>query len=290
MNKLEKDTRLITVNMGLTQTEREIINTLPSGLQIYTKAKDSPKISDLPPVDAEIMIYNLISETQINIGHTKSAEDENVNQITSASILNFINQKYKTLTVAELKLAFLNGLSGDYGDYIGVNLKSASQWIKGYLNDEKRKQAMSEWNKCLDNVKKHIYTDTQKEQIEIDGCLHYFNEFVNNKMLERFVMPTDYLCSIFYLRLKAIGLITDSTFSPDKRQQMYAEAKTDYEKGFNNRNVSKDIYGAMLTMIAKKQNKPFDHLCKRIALHEYFKELVKNDCNLLDELEKIKIK
>jgi hypothetical protein len=290
MNKSGNDTRLITVNTGLTQTEREVINELPSGLQIYTKAKDSPKISDLPPVEAEIMIYNLISETQINIGHTKSAEDENVNQITSASILNFINQKYRTLTVAELKLAFLNGLSGDYGDYIGVNLKSASQWIKGYLNDEKRKQAMSEWNKCLDNVKKHVYTEEQKEQIEIDGCLHYFNEFKENKMLERFVMPTDYLCSIFYLRLKAIGLITDSTFSPDKRQQMYAEAKTEYEKGFNNRNISKDIYGAMLTMIAKKQNKPFDHLCKRIALHEYFKELVKNDCNLSDELEKIKIK
>jgi len=290
MNKSGNDTRLITVNTGLTQTEREIINTLPSGLQIYTKAKDSPKISDLPPVEAEIMIYNLISETQINIGHTKSAEDENVNQITSASILNFINQKYRTLTVAELKLAFLNGLSGDYGDYIGVNLKSASQWIKGYLNDEKRKQAMSEWNKCLDNVKKHVYTDEQKEQIEIDGCLHYFNEFVNNKMLERFVMPTDYLCSIFYLRLKTLGLINDSTFSQDKKQQMFSEAKTEYEKGFNNRNISKDIYGAMLTMIAKKQNKPFDHLCKRIALHEYFKELVKNDCNLSDELEKIKIK
>lgn len=288
MNKSGNDTRLITVNTGLTQTEREVINELPSGLQIYTKAKDSPKISDLPPVEAEIMIYNLISETQINIGHTKSAEDENVNQITSASILNFINQKYKTLTVAELKLAFLNGLSGDYGDYIGVNLKSASQWIKGYLNDEKRKQAMSEWNKCLDNVKKHVYTDEQKEQIEIDGCLHYFNEFVNNKMLERFVMPTDYLCSIFYLRLKTLGLINDSTFSQDKKQQMFSEAKTEYEKGFNNRNISKDIYGAMLTMIAKKQNKPFDHLCKRIALHEYFKELVKNDCNLSDELNKNK--
>lgn len=149
---------------------------------------------------------------------------------------------------------------------------------------------MSEWNKCLDNVKKHIYTDEQKEQIEIDGCLHYFNEFVNNKMLERFVMPTDYLCSIFYLRLKTLGLINDSTFSQDKKQQMFSEAKTEYEKGFNNRNISKDIYGAMLTMIAKKQNKPFDHLCKRIALHEYFKELVKNDCNLSDELEKIKIK
>jgi hypothetical protein len=105
MNKSGNDTRLITVNTGLTQTEREVINELPSGLQIYTKAKDSPKISDLPPVEAEIMIYNLISETQINIGHTKSAEDENVNQITSASILNFINQKYRTLTVAEVKIS-----------------------------------------------------------------------------------------------------------------------------------------------------------------------------------------
>ena len=282
MQAIQKHTNL------LTEVERKAFEQIPSGLQKFVKAKFSPLISEMDAAEADKMIFDLICQTQIHIGHTKSAEDMEMNLICSRAILSLIKSKYQNLTITELKTAFLNGSIGEYGQSIGVNLKSASEWIKGYLNDEKRKQTMAQWNKCLDHVKKRDYSEEEKEQIEVDGCLHYFNEFKNNKMLERFVMPTDYLCSIFYLRLKKNGLIKDGTFSAEKRQQMYAEAKTEYENSFNNTNISKDIYGAMIQMIAKKQNKPFDHLCKRIALHEYFKELIKNGVDLEEEFKRFK--
>jgi len=272
----------------LTEYEIKAFESIPSGLQKFVKAKFSPLVSEMESAEADKMIYDLICQTQIHIGHTKSAEDLEINLICSRAILSLIKSKYQSLTIIELKTAFLNGSVGEYGETIGVNLKSASEWIKGYLNDIKRRQTMTEWNRCLDLVKKREYSEEEKEQIEVDGCLHYFNEFKNNKMLERFVMPTDYLCSIFYLRLKKNGLIKNGTFSREKLEQMYSEAQTEYKNGFNGTDISKDTYGAMLTMIAKKQNKPFDQLCKRIALHEYFKELIKNDVDLAEEFKRAK--
>ena len=290
MKQSEKNTKMEIqpINKNLTVVQREAIQKIPEYLRPYVSAKDSPIISEIDGQDAEMLILDLIMKTQIDIGHTKSAEDLEINQSSASSIFSLIKSNYKSLTVKELKLAFLSGSISEYGDYIGVNLKSASQWIKGYLNDNKKIKAMAEWNKCLDFVKKREYSDEQKKQIEIDGCLHYFNEFKNNLIMARLVMPVDYLCSIFYLRLKECGAIGSGTFSPEKRIEMYERAKNEYENGFNEKNISKDIYGAMIQMIAKKQNKPFDHLCKRIALHEYFKILINNGIELSDEINKLR--
>ena len=280
MTKLEQNIIQITVNNGLTQKERETINELPSGLQIYVKAKDSPKIFEMPPVDAEIFIYNLISETQINIGHTKSAEDSKINQISAAAILQLIYQKYRTLTVAELKLSFLNGLSGDYGDYIGVNLKTASQWIRGYSGAEIKRKALSEWNKCLETDKKEELTEGQKEEIELRATINYFDEFKKNSDS----MTPDFILAIYYTRLKNKGLIN---FSDDKKSEMYEIGLNQYKNGATGQRSSKDIYGAMILKIEKQQNKQFENICKRIALHEYFKEIINNGLELKDIIKNV---
>jgi len=280
MTKLEQNITQITVNTGLTQKERETINELPSGLQIYVKAKDSPKIFEMPPVDAEIFIYNLISETQINIGHTKSAEDSKINQISAAAILQLIYQKYRTLTVAELKLSFLNGLSGDYGDYIGVNLKTASQWIRGYSGAEIKRKALSEWNKCLETDKKEELTEGQKEEIELRATINYFDEFKKNSDS----MTPDFILAIYYTRLKNKGLIN---FSDDKKSEMYEIGLNQYKNGATGQRSSKDIYGAMILKIEKQQNKQFENICKRIALHEYFKEIINNGLELKDIIKNV---
>lgn len=282
------ENQIVTTNKGLTIEQKDVISKMPFSLQKYVKAKDSPKISDLGISDALKFLVDLIASTQVNIGHVKRAEDEEANLQMAENLLNLIKSKFQSLTVDELKLAVLNGSISEYGDYATLSFKTISDWIKSYLNDVNKKHAMAEWNRCLDNVKKHEYTEEQKEQIEIDGLLHYFKEFKENKMMEKFVMPVDYLCAIFYLRLKTNGVITENTFSKEKKIEMYDKAKFEYENGFKDKNISKDIYGSMIQMIAKKQNRPFDHLCKRIALHEYFNSLIKRDVELIDELNKSK--
>jgi len=283
MSKLNENTSLTVNNTGLTLKEREVINELPSGLQIYVKAKDSIKVFEMAPVEAEIMLYDLIIETQINVGHTKAIDDREINQISAAAILNLIYQKHRTLTVVELKLAFLNGLSGDYGDYIGVNLKTASQWIRGYSDAEIKKKALTEWNKKLDIDKKPELTEAQKEEIELNSVCNYFNEFKVNYVSGNRDTMTDLLCSIFYLRLKEKNVFN---FTKEQKSQMYETGLSEYKKALTGSRVSKNIYGAMLQQITKNVNNTFDHICKRIALHEYFKDLINKGIELKDVLNK----
>ena len=46
--------------------------------------------------------------------------------------LRMIIKQYSALTVKEIRLAFENGVSGEYGDMYGVNIKTIAQFLSGY--------------------------------------------------------------------------------------------------------------------------------------------------------------
>lgn len=275
-----KQNTVLTVqgnNTGLTPFERDVIKQLPFSLQAYVKAMDSPKVFEMKPGDAETMIYDLITETQLNIGHTKSAEDMEINLVSSAAILNLIYQKYRSLTVAELKLSFLNGSIGDYGEYIGVNLLSASKWIKGYSLSEIKKRAFEEWNKKIDAREKVELTDEEKNKMNLQACISYYNDFRSGSV-QNYV--TDLLRAIYYDILLSNGLIN---FDEGKRYEIHEMALDEIKR---NPNKKQKGLGSEISLLAKQQGR-LNEVSKRIALHEYFRDLIK-DGKELSELLKLK--
>lgn len=260
---------------GLLPVAKKAINDLPEGLRKYALAKDSEIIAKLSLSDAECFVLDLITETQINIGHTKIANDSMTNELSAIAICKLIFDRHKTLTKAELKLAVLNGSIGEYGNYTGVNLLSVSTWIKSYNNDELKKKAMSEWNKMIDCVQINKFSEEQKEQIIVDGCLKFFKDFKESGTLKDFVLPVDHICGIFYDLLKSKGLVN---FSNDRRIEIYDRALEKYTKDLNEsklrRRIKPDMHKILIDSISKKDNKPFSALCKRIALTEYFNDIM----------------
>jgi hypothetical protein len=272
---------------GLTPIEKSAAANLPEGLRKYVTAKESPKVIGLDPIEAVHMLLDLIMATQVNIGHTKSAEDDTMNAMAAKSIYDLIVDRFKTITVSELKLAVLNGSLGEYGDYVGVNLKSVSGWIKSYSTSELKKKAMSEWNKLIDLVQITKFSEDQKVQIEIDGALNYFEEFKAAGLLNEIKRPVDKLASIFYDRLKAMGLIQ---FAKSRRERIYDESKTEYEEklksAVKDRTINfkmADMEKIMATPI--NDNLAFSNLCKRRALLEYFNDLLELGEELSDKIK-----
>lgn len=264
-------------NTGLTPFEIDVIKELPFSLQAYVKAKYSQKVFEMKPEDAETMIYDLITETQLKIGHTKSAEDMEINLVTAAAILNLIYKKYRLLTVAELKLSFFNGSVGDYGEYIGVNLLSASKWIKGYSLSEIKKRAFEEWNKKIDAGEKVELTEDDKNKMNLQACISYYKEFRDGSVQYYF---TDLLLAIFYDILLANGLIN---FDEDKRYEIHEMALDEIKR---NPNKKQKGLGSEISLLAKQQGR-LNEVSKRLALHEYFRDLIK-DGKELSELLKLK--
>jgi len=277
------ETAIITTNKGLTPIQTEVISKMPFSLQKYVKAKNSPIISEMEVKDGLKFLYDLISSTQVNIGHVKRADDSEANLQIAENLFNLIKSKYQSLTVDELKLAILNGSISEYGEYTTFSLKTLSDWIKGYLNDINKKHAMSEWNRAIDLATAKDKTHEQKQQIIIDGCLHAFNDYKSNSLS----FPVDYLCGVFYDKLKELGLIN---FTTERKGRIYDEALVIYKSGINDfygaGKINKDIYGSIIQTISNKktsqENRSFVNLGKRIGLKMYFNDLLETDTELLD--------
>lgn len=272
MTSLNKNTSLQVVNTGLTQREREVIKELPLSLQEYVRAKDSPKIFEMAPADAETKIYDLIVTAQINRGHTKAVNDLEINLANAAAILKLIYKKYRVLTVAELELCFFNGCSGEYGETVGVNLESASVWLKGYDGAELKKKAIHEWNKKLDADEVVEKTPEQKNIDSLKSCVNYFDDFRKGSVVNYF---TDLLSATYYDILLNNRLIN---FDKEKRLEIYATAQSEIKKGLKKQSSFVAALG--------EENK-LNIVCKRIALHEYFRELIKNGSELSDLIKNI---
>lgn len=268
---------------GLTLIQSEAIEKLPIMYQKYVEAKQSDVISSLTPLDCELFIVDLITELQVNIGHTKKAEDGITNEQTAIAVSSFIFKTHPTLTKKELKLACLMYFIESQAEVQGVNLKSIVGSINTYINSENKKKAMAEWNKMIDLVQINKYDDSQKEQIIIDGCVHFFNEYKQNGLLNQIIAPVDSLCAIFYDKLKEKGLLI---FTKERKLEIYDKAVIKYKEQLEAAKRDRKMkfeqkdFDLMVSLLAENKNRPFANLCKKMSLLQYFDELVEMEQDL----------
>jgi len=277
---------------SLTISDHSAINQLPEQLRKYALAKEGKMISKMPLKDAITSIYDTLCKVLVDTGNGNMQKQDNVESVLitiSESVYQLIFDKYKVLTINEFKLACLNGSLGDYGQYFGLNLKTVSDWLKGYNNDENKKKAMAEWNRLIGLVSIQPKTPEQKDAIIVDGLIHYFNEYKKAGLVQKFVLPVNSLCAVFYDNLKEKGLLI---ITKERKLEMYdkalAEYKADLEAKAKDRTVNfktKDIK-PLLESIAGNNNKPFANICKRMALLQYFDELIEMDTDIKDILIK----
>lgn len=268
----------VQANRGLILVENNHANNLPVGLQKYVNAKNSEVISTLNPLQLELYMFDFITELILNVGHTKKAEDGFSVEQVSNSVSKFILDTHPTITKDELKLACLSYFIEKDNEQYTVSLKSVASAIRSYLNDELRKKAIMENNKLIDLVQIGKFSDEQKEQIILNGCLNCFDDYKENNL----VVPVDYLCAVFYDFLKRKELIN---FTLERKVEIYDKALIIYKAGFNaSKQINKDIYGSIIQTISNKktsqENRSFVNLGKRIGLLMYFNDLLETGTEL----------
>lgn len=276
----------------LTKSDNQAINLMPIHLQKYALAKQGELISKMSVKFAIKSIYEVLAKALVDSGQNKAYEKEKVELVIlniSENVYQLICDKYKSLSINEFKLACLNGSIGEYGDYFGINLKTVSDWLKGYLNDENKRKAMAEWNRLLELVVIQPKTDAQKDEIIVNGCIHYFEQYKQAGLLKQILVPVNSLCAVFYDNLKSKGLLI---ITKERKNELYdkalAEYKTDLEAKAKDRESSfkAEQIKPLLDSIVGNNNKTFANICKRMALMQYFDELIEMDQDLKDILIK----
>ncbi len=267
----------------LTITDKNAINQLPIALQKYALAKEGEIVSKMTLKFAIKSIYEVIAKTLIDTGVKNIPEQQQVILNISETVYTLICDKYKNLTINELRLACFNGSLEEYGKYFGVNLKTVSDWLKGYNNDENKKKAMHEWNKMIDLVTIKKFNDQQKEEIILDGCIKCFEEYKTSGILKQLIKPCDSLLAIFYDKLKEKQLLV---FTKDVKLEIYDLAEKEYKETLEAAKKDRKIkfeqkdMDVLIQSMAENKNKPFANICKRMSLLRYFDGLIEMDHNL----------
>jgi len=82
-------------------------------------------------------IFVLVSNLSVSVGVGKDFTSKELQHV-NLQLQGIISEKYKHLTFKEIQLAFTEGISGEYGEVYGFNLKTCLHFLKSY--DEKRKR------------------------------------------------------------------------------------------------------------------------------------------------------
>ena len=128
----------------------------------------------------------------------------------SNGVINEVKRYFASLKIDELDLCFQNGVRKQYGEYFGLNIVTFHQWIKSYILEEKRIEALNIRNTPqVEPVK--IYTDEDK--------INYQNEFMHNAKSTYiqsgvFGMYEPSIDHIYKLLVKT-GELTESDYTPN---------------------------------------------------------------------------
>lgn len=281
------DTGIVKNESGLTPKEINAISRMSESNRFYIEAKNDVKISQMDRTLALVEIYKLIV-TFINAsGENKKFHlDEEQLKNVSKFVYNFILDKYKGITLSEVRNAFKMGITHEFGDYVGYGVTTFSKFIKGYMSSINRENAQKEWMKLIDEP---ITTDKPVTKFleQNNEIVNKFFDLINKELASRMEnIYTDensevyHLPTIYdYLRDKYI-----IEFTPETKEAIIQTAKVRYynyikrsglpqhrQKDYNMlidglKKIEKDDLYKTIDCLKAGDNKTFDYTIKSEAL------------------------
>ncbi len=126
-------------------------------------------------------------------------------------------------------------------------------------------------------------TPEEKMEIEIGGCLHFWDEYKNKTMIRQYVMPIDKVCRIYFDLLVSKGLIK---LSKEDQNRFKAKAEELYMAHLNqsklSRQISRNMYELMMASVVSDECISVKNIRGKLALLEYFDALLSQNKELND--------
>ena len=154
-------------------------------------------------------VSTLLRQTYVMVGF--KTPEENDLAIITAKLTSDLFESYRYLTCGEVSLCFELGAKGEYGDFMGLNMRTFTRWLKAYKTSDFRYRLVVERQR--------------KQQAALPPVSEAYNREREDRMLQnvfrhyRDNYPLDQLMPArVYRILQDRGLIADSP--ADKRSAM----------------------------------------------------------------------
>jgi len=147
----------------------------------YKLALRSELYKDTKKGEATKFLIDLISKCYYDCGQVMPGYDTNAQknalQILTGATHEEIIRYFPFIRIQEVKIAFENGCRKDYGDFFGINVATFNLWIKGYLADQRRKDAKLKIEEENKQPVKPLLSVTEAEYEWKQAMIKQFEDF-----------------------------------------------------------------------------------------------------------------
>lgn len=207
-------------------------STIPQTTKDVILAGFSEKtISQLDPKDAGQKITTLMSVALFEVNY----KADNIEELVKLTVRDiFLDFGHNTLS--EISIAYRKGVRGEYGEFMGMSVRTFYNWIKCF-NEETKPEAFR--NLAMLKAKYDVPKEpTREEKIKLhkewlDNFVDIFRKYKLGKITE----PTDF-GNVFYHYCIEHGI---AFFTSKERIALYEKAKVAIKNKYNRANASSEI-------------------------------------------------
>jgi len=234
------------------------------------KAIESELVNVVPDEILKGRLLELVHNSHLTAG-IKPPDNKIELNITLNEIISEQRNNKSNLRFDEIEIAFKNGIHKKYGEYYGLNAVTFCFFIREYLKESARLEAIKIKNTI--EVKKDP-TEEEIYQLSVSNCIQSENEFKSKGTVGRFGVV------VYEFLEKQKILVLDT---PAKKEY-FEQAKTDLQNYIHSKkSVSldkfeiRDLNSTLQSLINNDGNKTtYEKLVvisKRLAVDDYFRSL-----------------
>lgn len=245
----------------------------------YVLALQSKRVTALKKQEAVNEYIDMLTKVYFEAGHAMpgKTKEEQVKQLQILSIAfhEEVQTYFKFMRVDEIRQALKNGVRKQYGDFHGINIASLHNWIKGYISDENRKQALLKLKQENEKEPEPLVSKEQAEQLWREAILKQFRKF---KETGHFIceFPT-----FQYQQFEKRGMIR---LTEERKKEIYEQAKIKIQEGYRIKRLNpkdKNELNRLSDAIKRMdEGKPSDtdkkfiqNEARRMAIREYYESI-----------------
>lgn len=186
-------------------------NNLPAKSQEILRALESPLVLNSSDEVVKDQIKKAMLRSYFDLGF--SYPSDNDFPVMVQSILNNVRMEGMALRLDEISIAFSRGILKEYGEFMGLSVASFSGFIKSYIMNNARLEALREKNKPAEA--KREPTDQEKFQTAKENALRAYEDIKQDKDITLYG-------SVVYDFLDSLKLIE---FTNEEKCAFYEKAK-----------------------------------------------------------------
>ena len=140
------------------------------------------RVSTYPLQEILPYVNRILLQTYALVGFKPPSEHDL--GLLIAKVATDLQESYPSLTLQEVELCFELGAKGEYGDFMGLNLRTITRWLKTYQTSELRYRAIVERERQAQAALPPV-SDIYKEEHERTYLLRVFEQYRAGYPLDR---------------------------------------------------------------------------------------------------------